>query len=140
MSAAISKRTTPAGSRSANAITEQFDSLACISSRDEHRAVAREAGEPGHCLQVRGPAGVIRIPLECAVLHIGRGLTADLHLDDASTSRRHAIIIPQGSGHRILDDRSMNGTFVNGVRIEQMDLHDRDVIGLGQCELVYLEA
>ncbi len=56
------------------------------------------------------------------MLHIGRGLTAGLRLDDASVSRRHAILVPRPSGARILDDRSSNGTFVNGRRIQQADL------------------
>ena len=50
----------------------------------------------------------------------------------------HAIIAPHGSGYRVLDDRSLNGTFVNGSRVERADLHDRDVITLGHVDLVYL--
>jgi pSer/pThr/pTyr-binding forkhead associated (FHA) protein len=73
-------------------------------------------------------------------VHVGRGLTADLYLDDTSISRRHAIIVAHGSGRRILDDRSLNGTFVNGQRIKQADLHDSDVITLGHFELIYHEA
>ncbi len=49
-------------------------------------------------------------------MHIGRGLSADLHLDENSVSRRHAILVPRPGGARILDDRSSNGTFVNGRR------------------------
>ena len=104
-----------------------------MSSRDRQRARASETRELGRYLQVQGPDGSLAIPLDSGVVHVGRGLTADLYLDHRSISRRHAIIIPRGSGHRILDDRSLNGTFVNGRRIEQADLRDGDVITVGQC-------
>ncbi len=79
------------------------------------------------------------LPLDRGVVHVGRGLTADVYLDDTSISRRHAIIVPHGSGRRILDDRSLNGTFVNGRRVERADLHDGDVIIIGRFELIYRE-
>jgi pSer/pThr/pTyr-binding forkhead associated (FHA) protein len=73
------------------------------------------------------------------VTHVGRGLSADLHLDEGSVSRRHAILVRRSSGARILDDRSANGTFVNGRRVTQADLHSGDVIVLGRVVLRYLE-
>ncbi len=60
-------------------------------------------------------------------------------LDEASVSRRHAILVPEGDGTRILDDRSSNGTFVNGRRIQQADLSNGDVIVVGRVVLRYLE-
>ena len=72
-------------------------------------------------------------------MHVGRGLAADLRLDDNSVSRRHAIVVPRPSGARILDDRSANGTLVNGRRVQQADLHDGDVIVLGRVVLRFLE-
>jgi pSer/pThr/pTyr-binding forkhead associated (FHA) protein len=38
---------------------------------------------------------------------------------------------------RILDDRSANGTFVNGVRVTDAQLRDRDVIRVGRVALVF---
>ena len=79
------------------------------------------------------------IPLGSDALHIGRGLAADLRLDESSVSRRHAILVPRAAGARILDDRSSNGTFVNGRRVQQADLRSGDVIVLGRVVLRYLE-
>ena len=73
------------------------------------------------------------------VTHIGRGLSADVHLDEASVSRRHAMLVQRPGGSRLLDDRSSNGTFVNGRRIVQADLQDGDVLVLGRVVLRYLE-
>ena len=64
-------------------------------------------------------------------MHIGRGLSADLHLDEKSVSRRHAMLVDRPAGARLLDDRSSNGTFVNGRRIVQADLNDGDVLRAG---------
>ena len=46
-------------------------------------------------------------------------------LDDASVSRRHALITRRGERTVILDDRSRNGVHVNGVRVTEADLQGR---------------
>ena len=94
---------------------------------------------PGHYMQVQAPGERRLVRLDAGVTHIGRGLSADLRLDENSVSRRHAIVVQDAQGVRILDDRSSNGTFVNGRRIEQVDLSDGDVIVLGRVALRYLE-
>jgi len=71
------------------------------------------------------------------VTHVGRGLTADVRLDDHTVSARHAIIVERADRLRILDDRSTNGTVVNGRRIDEADLHDGDVLVLGRVVLTY---
>jgi pSer/pThr/pTyr-binding forkhead associated (FHA) protein len=72
-------------------------------------------------------------------MHVGRGLAAELRIDENSVSRRHAILVPRPTGARVLDDRSSNGTFVNGRRIVQADLKHGDVLTLGRVALRYLE-
>ena len=49
---------------------------------------------------------------------IGRSLAADVRFDDPTVSRRHALIVRQPDGVRVLDDRSLNGVFVNGERVD----------------------
>jgi len=121
-------------------ITEPFDPVACLGDRDRRRAAAIPIpGSPGRYLQVQGPDSALLIPLGEEPLHIGRGLAADIRLDHNSVSRRHAIILARGSRTRMLDDRSLNGTFVNGRRVEHTDLHNGDVIVLGSFELRFVE-
>ncbi len=60
-------------------------------------------------------------------------------LDDASVSRRHALITRRGERTVILDDRSRNGVHVNGVRVTEADLHDGDTIVCGHVTLRFLE-
>ena len=75
--------------------------------------------------------------LSSDVTHVGRGVTADVRLDDHTVSARHAIVVLRADRLRILDDRSTNGTVVNGRRVEEAELHDGDVVVLGRVVLTY---
>lgn len=119
--------------------TERFDPVACLDERVRRRAAPVQPTSPGRYLEVQGPAETLLIRLSPGVTHIGRGLAADLHLDENSVSRRHAILHNRRSGMRVLDDRSSNGTFINGRRVLQADLHNGDILALGRVELRYLE-
>jgi pSer/pThr/pTyr-binding forkhead associated (FHA) protein len=119
--------------------TERVDPVECLDDTMRHRATPVLPVEPGRYLEVQGRDQTLLIPLGDEVLHIGRGLAADLRLDESSVSRRHAILVPRSAGARILDDRSSYGTFVNGRRVQQADLRDGDVIVLGRVMLRYLE-
>ena len=123
----------------ADGVTERFDPTACLDERVRHSAVPADPVAPGRYIEIQGAEQTLLIPVTDEVLHIGRGLTAGLRLDDASVSRRHAILVPRPSGARILDDRSANGTFVNGRRIQQAALRAGDVIVLGRVVLRFLE-
>ena len=66
---------------------------------------------------------------------VGRSLAADVRFDDPTVSRRHALLVRQPDGVRVLDDRSLNGVFVNGERIEWRMLEDGDEIVVGRYQL-----
>jgi hypothetical protein len=103
---------------------------------------AREAhSAPGYCLALQGDEGEIRIfAIERGWTRIGRSLTADVRLDDPSVSRRHALIIAEpGKKLRVLDDRSLNGVFVNGETVEWAALHDGDELAIGRYSLYVLK-
>jgi pSer/pThr/pTyr-binding forkhead associated (FHA) protein len=122
----------------ADGMTERFDPIACLDERARHHAMTVSPSEPGQYLEIEGPEQTLLIPLSDETMHIGRGLAADLRLDDSSVSRRHAILVARASGARILDDRSANGTFVNGRRVQQAELQPGDVIVLGRMVLRYI--
>ena len=98
---------------------------------------ATDAPLPGRYLAIAGAP--VLWPISRAVTHIGRGFGATLQLDDASVSRRHAIVVERRGALRILDDRSANGVFVNGHRVAEAELHDGDTIQLGRVLLAYVE-
>ncbi len=70
---------------------------------------------------------------------IGRSLAADVRFDDPTVSRRHALIVRQPDGVRVLDDRSLNGVFVNGSRVEGRVLIDGDEIIVGRYRLSFMD-
>ena len=70
---------------------------------------------------------------------IGRSLAADVRFDDPTVSRRHALVVRQADGFRVVDDRSLNGVFVNGERVEWRQLHEGDEIVLGRHRLVFVD-
>jgi pSer/pThr/pTyr-binding forkhead associated (FHA) protein len=104
-----------------------------------------EAGAPGapplsgRYLVVAHRGAQRLVPLTRPITHIGRGFAATLQLEDAGVSRRHAIVVQRRGGVQILDDRSANGTWVNGRRVFEADLHDGDVIVVGRVVLVYVD-
>jgi len=69
---------------------------------------------------------------------VGRSLAADIRFDDPTVSRRHALLVRQPDGVRVLDDRSLNGVFVNGERVEWRVLEDGDEIVVGRYRLHFL--
>jgi pSer/pThr/pTyr-binding forkhead associated (FHA) protein len=91
-------------------------------------------------LTVRGgPQDGTELVLTEPVTRGGRGLQADLILEDPTVSRRHAIIVLTDDGARLLDDNSLNGTWCNGERVvDGVALRDGDVIGVGAATLRYL--
>ena len=71
------------------------------------------------------------------VTRIGRSATAQICLEDATVSRRHAIVMREGDTVRVLDDRSLNGVFVNGERVSARELEHGDVLQIGRHEMVF---
>lgn len=67
---------------------------------------------------------------------IGRAHCADVRIDDPTVARRHALIVRTPGGElRALDDRSTNGLFVNGKRVEWTSLCDGDELEIGRFRL-----
>jgi hypothetical protein len=115
------------------------DPLSLLDHRTRERLIP-EAGAPaGRYLAADREGDTQLIPLERPITHIGRGLVADVRLEDSQVSRRHAILALRGDRARVLDDRSSNGTFVNGRRVTVAYLTDGDVLGFGRAVFRYVE-
>jgi pSer/pThr/pTyr-binding forkhead associated (FHA) protein len=93
---------------------------------------------PGRYLAVEDGEDTILYALS-DLMHIGRSPGADIVLDDASVSRRHALVTKRGETTVILDDRSLNGVSVNGVRVSEKPLADGDTVMVGHVTLRYVE-
>jgi hypothetical protein len=96
--------------------------------------------EPGQYLAYRaGDEDLVVFALQREWTRIGRSLAADIRFDDPTVSRRHALIVRQPDGLRVLDDRSLNGVFVNGERVEWSTLADGDEIVIGRHHLHFVD-
>lgn len=68
---------------------------------------------------------------------IGRGSACDVMLEDNQTSRRHARMMIGPRGAQLIDE-SVNGTYVNGERVQgSRALRAGDVVRIGAVELRY---
>ena len=74
------------------------------------------------------PAGSIKI---------GRATDNDIVIPDVLASRHHATLVPTPSGTEIRDNKSINGTFVNGQRVDAATLRENDVVTIGNVDLVF---
>ena len=103
-------------------------------------AQAREGlTDPGQYLVFERDGLTESIALQREWTRVGRSLAADVRFDDPTVSRRHALIVRQADGVRVLDDRSLNGVFVNGERVEWRELKDGDEIVVGRYRLTFLD-
>jgi DNA-binding winged helix-turn-helix (wHTH) protein len=77
-------------------------------------------------------------PLYEGVNILGRDPSAQIMIDDATVSRRHASITIQNGAVTVEDLGSKNGTFLHGDRLsERAEVHDGDTIVLGDARVVY---
>ena len=94
---------------------------------------------PGQYIAYQSDDDVVAFALEREWTRIGRSLAADIRFDDPTVSRRHALIVRQPDGLRVLDDRSLNGVFVNGERVEWSTMADGDEIVIGRHHLHFVD-
>jgi predicted nucleic acid-binding Zn-ribbon protein len=102
--------------------------------------VRRELTQSGSYLAFEDDGEPRTVPIEEGWMRIGRSSGADLRLDDPTVSRRHALIVLTPEGElRALDDRSLNGLFVNAERVEWSPLSDGDELEIGRYRLFVVE-
>ncbi|HOI24049.1 MAG TPA: FHA domain-containing protein [Caldisericia bacterium] len=76
-------------------------------------------------------------PLKKAIIKIGREQGNDIVIDDKKTSREHAKLKMEDGKFVLYDLASSNGTFVNGVKIQNQSIMDSDEIQIGESLLVF---
>lgn len=111
--------------------------------------------EPPHYELVRdlqGPHGDLLIVIagtrtgdQFTLMHeettVGRDESCQILLDDVSVSRHHGVFTRTASGRMALRDlNSLNGTYVNGRRVEEVILKSGDEVQIGKFKLVFWEA
>lgn len=87
---------------------------------------------------VRGPYAGASFSIERPVCSIGRGPQSDVRIRDDSVSTSHATLLRKGATWFVVDLRSANGTFVDGLRIAgERELMPGAVLKLGSVEMTF---
>ncbi len=99
-----------------------------------------ESLAPGSAVLVvrNGPGAGSRFVLDVPTVTAGRHHDSDIFLDDVTVSRRHAQFVRADHGFRVKDVGSLNGTYVNRERIDEVLLNPGDIVQIGKYRLVYI--
>src|SRR4029079_8568817 len=128
-----------AGATDATAAAQRLDALPRMTYRARLRTIPGSRPAPGRYLVVEDGDEHRPLRLHPGATHLRRGWGAQLRLEGRAVSRRHAIVFTAPESVRILDDRSANGTRVNGECVTGAELEDGDVILVGEVVLTYRE-
>lgn len=84
-----------------------------------------------------GPNRGARFLLDGDLSTAGRHPEADIFLDDVTVSRKHAEFRRDGSGFQVVDSGSLNGTYVNGDRVDAVRLRTGAEVRIGKFRLTF---
>jgi pSer/pThr/pTyr-binding forkhead associated (FHA) protein len=106
---------------------------------DEESRAAVDALPGGSAMLVvqRGPNAGSRFLLDADLVTAGRHPDSDVFLDDVTVSRRHAEFRRGPQGYHVRDVGSLNGTYVNRDRVDEVVLGNGDEVQVGKYRLVY---
>ena len=88
----------------------------------------------------KGPDQGARFPLNGSRVTIGRSPDATIFLDDVTVSRRHADLNHADGTWHLVDNGSLNGTYVNRNRIDECDLNHGDEVQIGKYRFTFIQA
>ncbi|MFV2067049.1 MAG: ATP-binding protein [Pirellulales bacterium] len=89
---------------------------------------------------IRGRDQGTRFELDASAMSIGRDRSNSIQLHDTEISRRHAVLRRKGQTYVLTDQRSSNGTFINGQPVTSEPSHELssgDQVQVGQTLLLY---
>ena len=76
------------------------------------------------------------VPLGTRPVTIGRAPDNDIHIDNLAISNYHARVYVEAGSLVVEDLNSLNGSFLNGIRVERAMLKDGDVIQIGKHHIL----
>ncbi|MCF8521339.1 MAG: FHA domain-containing protein [Candidatus Planktophila sp.] len=117
------------------------DLLASLDEKSQEivREIALSSGEKAMVVIARGPQKGSRFLITAEGVSIGRSTESSIFLDDVTVSRSHAQIKREDSGAFVLiDNASLNGTYLNNVSVEKNVLKNGDEIQIGKFHFVFI--
>ncbi|WP_110589447.1 FHA domain-containing protein [Microbacterium suaedae] len=109
-------------------------------SQAELDAVAALPASAALLLVRSGPQAGARYLLDSDATIVGRHPEADIFLDDVTVSRRHAEITRNRGSFELVDQRSLNGTYVSGERVDRAQLRNGDEVRIGKFRLNFFSS
>jgi pSer/pThr/pTyr-binding forkhead associated (FHA) protein len=106
-------------------------------SPEEQSAIAALPQNSALLIAQRGPSAGSRFLLDADVTVAGRHPNADIFLDDVTVSRRHVEFVRSNGGFEVRDLGSMNGTYLNGSRVDGSMLANGDIVQIGKYHLTF---
>ncbi len=141
--------TPPAGDLAPNDATSTITFGAPAKSEADDRAslndadaAAVDALPAGSALLVvqRGPGAGSRYLLDTDLSTVGRHPESDIFLDDITVSRRHVEFRRDEGSFRVHDVGSLNGTYLNGDRVDDAELANGDEVRIGKFRLIFFSS
>ncbi len=111
---------------------ELFNSL----NSEQQQVVENLPENEGILLVLKGPGAGARYLLDSKQTKIGRDTNNDIHLDDITVSRSHAMI-SKVDGYSIKDLGSLNGTYLNAISVKESSIKAGDEIQIGKYHLTF---
>ncbi len=88
-------------------------------------------------IALAGPNSGARFLLNSDVTNAGRHPRTEIFLDDFTVSRKHVQFVREGNTFRVRDSGSLNGTYVNRERIDDVVLNAGDEVQIGKFRLSF---
>jgi len=118
---------------------ETLDVVALLDQRTRARTIAPQHALRGPHLAFGEREQMRLLRVDRDITHIGRSPGAAVRIDEYRVSRDHAILVRHGRFFRLLDNRSSNGTYVNGRRIVAVGIASGDLIEIGPVRVRFVE-
>jgi hypothetical protein len=107
----------------------------------EAAKIADLAGGSAHLVVRRGALEGMQFPLlPGELMSIGRSSDSKIFLDDVTVSRKHASVSLVASDWVLSDAGSLNGTYVNKLRVTTTTLASGDELQIGKFRFIFVLA
>jgi hypothetical protein len=107
-------------------------------SKEIVREIVQSSGDKAMVLIARGPQKGARFLITAEGVSIGRSTESSIFLDDVTVSRSHAQIKKEEKSFVLIDNSSLNGTYLNNISIVKNVLKSGDEIQIGKFHFVFI--
>ena len=109
-------------------------------SSEEREIISQLSPASAMLIGLSGPGKGFRFLLDAAQTTIGREPENDISLDDVTVSRKHAKITSESGVFTLVDQKSLNGSYVNAHSISDQALKHGDEIQIGKFRFNFFQS